>query len=176
MSRAFIDEDSEHQDELPDIPQSHFPGYITPEGFARLQKELDDLRDRELPPLQAELESGGPGATEAEITIARIEQRARYLNARLERAIVLDPTTSTHDHVHFGAIVTARDQNGHETRVQIVGEDETDPDAGKVSWVSPLAKALVNKKVGEKGVWHRPIGDLELEIVKIEQPGKESSG
>ena len=176
MSRAFIDEDSEHQDELPDIPQSHFPGYITPEGFARLQKELDDLRDRELPPLQAELESGGPGATEAEITIARIEQRARYLNARLERAIVLDPTTSTHDHVHFGAIVTARDQNGHETRVQIVGDDEADPDAGKVSWVSPLAKALVNKKVGEKGVWHRPIGDLELEIVKIEQPGKESSG
>jgi transcription elongation factor GreB len=169
MSRAFIDEDSEHQDELPDIPQSHFPGYITPEGFARLQKELDDLRDRELPPLLAELEEGGPSATEAEITIARIEQRVRYLNARLERAIVLDPATSTHDHVHFGAFVTTRDQNGHEMRVQIVGEDETDPDGGKVSWVSPLAKALVNKKIGEKAVWHRPIGDLELEIVKIEQ-------
>ncbi len=135
-----------------------------------MKKELDGLRDGELPPLLAEVEEGGPGATEAEISIARIEQRVRYLNARLERAIVLDPASSTHDHVHFGAIITARDQEGNEMRVQIVGEDETDPDGGKVSWVSPLAKALVNMKIGEKGIWHRPIGDLELEIVKIEQP------
>ena len=154
MSRAFIDEDSEHQEELPEIPQSHNPGYITPQGYRMLQEEL---------------ESGGAGAVAAEVQLARLDQRIHFLHARIGRAIVINPLDAPPDHVHFGSIVTVRDPNDHEMRVQIVGEDETDPDAGKVSCFSPLAKALMSKTVGDVALWHRPIGDVELTVVSIEQ-------
>lgn len=167
MSRAFIDEDSEHQEELPEIPQSHNPGYITPEGYRMLQEELERLENKERPPLVEELESQGPGASEAEVALARLDQRIRYLHARIGRAILIDPADAPSDHVHFGSIVTVRDETGHEMRVHIVGEDETDPDAGKVSCFSPLAKALMSKGVGEVAVWHRPIGDAQLTILSI---------
>src|SRR5687768_14886909 len=173
MSRAFIDEDSEHQEELPEIPQSHNPGYITPSGYHALQQELERLENVERPPLVEQLESGGAGATEAEVSLARLDQRIHYLHARIGRAIVIDPADASNEHVHFGSIVTARDQDGHEMRVHIVGEDETDPDAGKVSCFSPLAKALMSKAVGDVALWHRPIGDVELNVVKIEQPPAE---
>jgi transcription elongation factor GreB len=169
MSRAFIDEDSEHQEELPEIPQSHNPGYITPTGYRLLQEELERLENVERPPLVEELESGGAGATEAEVRLARLDQRIHYLHARIGRAILIDPSEAPSDHVHFGSIVTVRDQNDHEMRVHIVGEDETDPDAGKVSCFSPLAKALMSKAVGEVAIWHRPIGDAELRIISIVQ-------
>jgi transcription elongation factor GreB len=169
MSRAFIDEDSEHQEELPEIPQSHNPGYITPTGYHRLQDELERLENVERPPLEAELESGGPGASEAEVQLARLDQRIHYLHARIGRAIIINPADAPSDHVHFGSIVTVRDQNDHETRVHIVGEDETDPDAGKVSCFSPIARALMSKAVGDVATWHRPIGDVEVTIISIEQ-------
>jgi transcription elongation factor GreB len=170
MSRAFIDEDSEHQDELPEIPQSHNPGYITPDGYHMLQEELERLENVERPPLVEEMESAGAGATEAEVALSRLDQRIRYLHARIGRAILIDPTEAPADHVHFGSIVHVRDDGGHEMRVHIVGEDETDPDAGRVSCFSPLAKALMSKAVGEVAVWHRPIGDASLTILSIEQP------
>jgi transcription elongation GreA/GreB family factor len=173
MSRAFVDEDSEHQEELPEIPQSHNPGYITPQGYARLQEELDRLEHIQRPPLVAEIEEGGAGATQAEIKLARMEQRIKYLHARIGRAIIVDPSSAAPDRVHFGTVVHVRDQQGHELRVHIVGEDETDPDHGKVSCFSPLAKALMSKHVGEKAIWHRPIGDLELTVEKIENEGGE---
>lgn len=168
MSRAFIDEDSEHQEELPEIPQSHNPGYITPRGYRQLQEELDRLETVERPPLEEELARGEAGATEAEVRLARLDQRINYLHARIGRAIVIDPSEAPSDKVHFGTVVTVRDHNGHEMRVHIVGEDETDPDLGKVSCFSPLARAIVNKHVGETVVWHRPVGDLELTILAIE--------
>jgi transcription elongation GreA/GreB family factor len=176
MSRAFIDEDSEHQEELPEIPQSHNPGYITPRGYHLLQQELERLENVDRPPLVEELESGGAGATEAEVRLARLDQRIHYLQARIGRAIVIDPLEAPADHVHFGSIVTVRDQDGHEMRVHIVGEDETDPDAGRVSCFSPLAKALMSHAVGDVAVWHRPIGDLKLTIVSVEQEEPEESG
>jgi transcription elongation GreA/GreB family factor len=169
MSRAFIDEDSEHQEELPEIPQSHNPGYITPRGYRQLQEELERLEKVERPPLEEELMRGGAGATEAEVRLARLDQRINYLHARIGRAIVIDPSEAPADKVHFGTIASVRDQNGHELRVHIVGEDETDPELNRVSCFSPLARALVNKHVGETAVWHRPIGDLTLTILSIEQ-------
>lgn len=169
MSRAFIDEDSEHQDELPEIPQSHNPGYITPGGYRLLQEELERLENVERPPLVEEMESGEAGATEAEVTLARLDQRIRYLHARIGRAIVIDPTEASAEHVHFGSIVSVTDDQGHAMRVHIVGEDETDPDAGRVSCFSPLAKALMSKGVGDVAIWHRPIGDARLTITAIEQ-------
>lgn len=168
MSSAFVDEDSDHLEALPDIPQSHFPGYITPSGLERLQDELDRLENVERPPLSETFEAGESGAREAEVELARIDQRLRYLKARIARALIVDPSTTPNDHVHFGSVVSVRDQQGNEMRVRIVGEDETDPEHGEVSWVSPLAKALMKRHVGEKAIWSRPIGNLELTVLSID--------
>ncbi len=167
MSSAFVDEDSDHIEQLPELPQSEHPGYLTPKGMQSLQAELEMLEQGKRPPLLDEIETGGPNASEAEAKLARVEQRVKYLQARIARAIVVDPAAAAEDHVHFGAVVTVRDQNGHEMTVHIVGEDETDPEHGKVSWVSPLAKALMTKQVGDIVTWHRPIGDLDLTVLAI---------
>lgn len=168
MSSAFIDEDSEHLEELPEIPQSTNPGYITPKGLRMLNSERDRLRHDIRPPLADRVEEGEAGAAAAEIELARVEQRIRYLEARIARAIVVDPATAAPDRVHFGAAVTVRDGDGEAIRYEIVGEDETDPEHNRVSCFSPLAKALMTRRVGETAVWHRPIGDLELTVLSIE--------
>lgn len=170
MSRAFVDDDSDHIEELPELPQSDNPGYITPAGMARLNEELRVLEQEKLPPLQEAIEAGGPDTSQAEGELAAIDQRIKYLHARIARAIVVDPSAAeaAPDRVHFGSVVTVRDQNGHEMRVHIVGEDETDPEHGRVSCFSPLAKALLTKQTGETVTWHRPIGDLNLTILNIE--------
>ena len=168
MSRAFVDEDRSGPEELPEIPQSPHPGYITPDGLAMLRSELQRLTETDRPALIATIERGGTDVAEAEGELARLEQRSRYLQGRIGRAIVIDPKTTTGDHVRFGVHVTVVDQNGERMTIQIVGEDEIDPEHGKVSWVSPLARALINHKSGEAVVWHRPIGDLELRIENVE--------
>ncbi|MEO5929972.1 MAG: GreA/GreB family elongation factor [Candidatus Kapaibacterium sp.] len=166
MSRAFVNEDSDQPEELPEIPQSSNPGYITSAGLARLKAELHHLETVDRPPLEAASAAGSPDGGE----LARIRQRVRYLEARIARAIVTDPTAAAPDHVHFGAIVTVRDQNGNRMRVHIVGEDETDPEHNTVSCFSPLARALMTKQVGDVAIWRRPIGNLELTVLGIE-PG-----
>ena len=168
MSRAFVDDDNDLPEELPELPQSDNPGYITPGGLARLKEELDRLENVERPPLDAAVENGGIDAVEAETKRARVEQRIKYLQARIGRAIVVDPADASPDRVHFGAVVTVRDQNGQEMRVHIVGEDETDPERNTVSAFSPLARALMTRKVGETVTWRRPIGDLDLTILAID--------
>jgi len=168
MSSAFIDEDSEHLEELPEIPQSKNPGYITPKGLRMLKQELDRLQHEVRPPLAERVEEGEAGAAEAEIELARIEQRIKYLEGRIARAIIVDPLAAAPDRVHFGAAVTVRDTHGEITRYEIVGEDETDPEHDRVSCFSPIARALMTRRVGESTVWRRPIGDLELTIVSIE--------
>ncbi len=169
MSSAFVDEDDDHIEQLPELPQSDNPGYITPEGMAQLSAELEKLEQERRPPLLEEIEAGGPGASQAEGELARVEQRVNYLHARIARAIVVDPSEAAPDRVHFGAVVVVRDGNGQEMKFHIVGEDETDPEHGKVSWVSPLAKALMTKEAGDTVTWHRPIGDLELTVLSIAQ-------
>jgi transcription elongation GreA/GreB family factor len=134
-----------------------------------LKEELRRLEEIERPPLLEATEEEHSGATQAEVELARIDQRIQYLQGRIGRAIVVGAAAAAPDRVHFGSIVTVRDQKGHETRYHIVGEDETDVEHNRVSCFSPLAKALMTKRIGEKGVWHRPIGDLELTVVAIEQ-------
>lgn len=170
MSRAFIDDDSDHIEELPELPQSDNPGYITPAGMARLNEELRVLEQEKLPPLQEKIEEGAADVSQAEGELAAIEQRVKYLHARIARAIVVDPSAAeaAPDRVHFGSVVIVRDQSDHEMRVHIVGEDETDPEHNRVSCFSPLAKALMTRQTGETVTWHRPIGDLELTILRIE--------
>jgi len=166
MSRAFVNEDvqSEAQAELPERPQSPHPNYVTPAGLAALKRELADLA------AERSALSEGADSMSHEASLRRIDRNARYLSARIDRAILVNPDEQPRDEVAFGATVRVCDADGEERAYAIVGEDEADASLGKVSWVSPLANALVGAGVGDTVTWRRPNGNLELEIVAIDYP------
>jgi transcription elongation GreA/GreB family factor len=119
--------------------------------------------------LQAERQKqrAHPEGILAEEHLKPVERDIRYFQERIERAIVIDPASQPNDKIAFGAVVTTVDDDDEERRFAIVGEDEADPSAGKISWVSPLAHALVGASVGDVVVWKRPAGDRNLEIKSI---------
>jgi len=163
MSRGFVKEDDlEHAGtDLPERPLSSYPNYVTPIGLKLLQNEavkLDQLR--------ADLIKRKDDAI-AQQELARIDRDLRYLSARLEQAILVEPSKQPKETVLFGAIVEVEDEEGNILKFSIVGEDEADISQHKVSYVSPIAKALIGRKVGDSAVWQRPAGDLMLEIIKI---------
>jgi transcription elongation factor GreB len=94
----------------------------------------------------------------------------RYFIAQLDRDIVVDPAGQPRDEVHFGATVSIIDEQGAEHRFSLVGEDEADVSAGKISWASPLARAMIGARVGDSVMWRRPAGDAEVEIAAINYP------
>jgi transcription elongation GreA/GreB family factor len=91
----------------------------------------------------------------------------RYFEARASTALLLDPSAGADDHVHFGSTVEVLDGEGKLSRFAIVGEDEAEVAAGKISWVSPLAQALIHAEVGDRVAWRRPAGDKALTVVSI---------
>ena len=163
MSRAFVKEPdgSEVPDDLPERPQSPHPNHVTPAGLARLRAERAALLQRKVELAEAQ----GDLARQQELK--HVERDLRYVEGRIERAIPIDPAGQPADEVAFGAVVEVRDEMGAPLRFAIVGEDEADATQGKVSWVSPLAKALLGARVGDSVTWHRPAGDRELEVVSI---------
>lgn len=163
MSRAFVKEDDANTsgEELPERPQSPHPNYVTPAGLAQLQAQLAELQ------AQRHEQMAHPEGILAEEHLKPVERDIRYFQERIERAIVIDPSAQPHDKVAFGAIVSTADDDDEVRRFAIVGEDEADPAAGKISWVSPLASALVGASVGDTVVWKRPAGDKNLEITSI---------
>jgi len=162
MSRAFIKEDADNgAGEITDLPQSSHPNYVTPRGLAQLKERLAAAQARR----RATREAGSDGANA--LALANIGRDIRYLEARLERAIPVDPAKQPHDEVAFGARVRVADDNGEEREFAIVGEDEADAEHGSVSWVSPLAKALIGAQIGDEIVWRRPAGDITLEVLAI---------
>jgi transcription elongation factor GreB len=163
MSRAFVKEpDGDALDAaLPDRPQSDHPNYITPAGLASLQKSLSGLESER----QA---LGREGATpEDKLHIPQLERDMRFLKSRIERALPVDPAGQPRDRIAFGATVELEDEEGRRHRYSIVGEDEAEAREGRVSWVSPLARALEGARVGDLVTWRRPAGDLELEVLAI---------
>jgi transcription elongation factor GreB len=164
MSRAFVKEEGANvsAEELPERPQSPHPNYVTPGGLASLHTQLADLQEQR----QRLMEH--PDAILAQEHLKPVERDIRYFQERIERAIVIDPAGQPGDRVSFGARVTTVDEDDEERRFTIVGEDETDPAQGKISWVSPLARALTGAAVGDSVVWKRPAGDKTLEVAKIE--------
>jgi len=166
MSRAFVNEDvqSEAQAELPERPQSEHPNYVTPAGLAALERSLAGLLAE-----RAAL-SGEGDAMRHEAALRRIERDARYLRARIDRAILVDPGAQPRDEVAFGATVRVCDPEGERRVFSIVGEDEAEASVGEVSWVSPLAQALLGARVGDVVTWRRPSGNLELEVLAIDYP------
>jgi transcription elongation factor GreB len=166
LSRAFVNEDaqSEAQAELPERPQSPHPNYVTPQGLADLERRLANLL-AERSALSGDAEAMSQGAA-----LQRIDRNVRYVGLRIDRAVLVNPDGQPRDEVAFGATVRVCDADGEERIFSIVGEDEADVAVGKVSWVSPLANALLGARVGDTVTWGRPSGNLDLEILSIDYP------
>ncbi len=138
MSRAFVRENDDAPDELPERPISPHPNYVTPRGLA--------LLDQTLAALEAEREDARSRGDTA--TLARIARDARYYTQRRGSARVVEPTEPV-ETVRFGVKVVLRLADGGERAFRLVGEDEADPAHGLISWVSPLASSLLGLASGD---------------------------
>jgi transcription elongation factor GreB len=152
------------------------PNYLTPAGFKRLIDEQEHLLKVERPKIVEEVAvaaAHGDRSENAEYIygkrkLRQIDSRLQFLNKRLDNAQVVDPKGQKGELVIFGATVTVEDEDGKKQRWQIVGVDEADPKAGKVSYQSPLGQALMRKRKGDTVTWHKPAGEEELSILKVE--------
>ncbi len=153
-----------------------FENLITPEGHKKIIDELDFLFNVERPKLVTEVADAaaqGDRSENAEYIYGKkrlreIDKRMNFLKGRLDKAKVIDPLLQKGDHVQFGAHVTIADDAGKEKTWFIVGEDEADPTSGKISWLSPIGRSMLNKKVGDYFEAHTPKGDVGYEIKKID--------
>jgi transcription elongation factor GreB len=163
MSRAFIKEnDLEHAGiDIPERPFSNEPNYVTPRGLELLNQTIDSL-EKEREALNEKKDD--PMVRQK---IAVIERDMRYFASRIESAILTNPQEEDPSHVLFGAKVTAEDEEGESLTFEIVGEDEANIHEGRVSYLSPLAEALLGAAVGDEVVWEKPMGDSYLTIQKI---------
>lgn len=169
MSRAFVkDDDGDAENALPDLPLSDHPNYVTPRGIAKLRERLATTHAR-----RDALRAADGGALADQRELASLEREVRWLNTRVSSAIEVDLSKQPRDRVAFGATVTVDSDEG-ERRWQIVGEDEADAEHGLVSYVSPLASALIGARVGDEVRWHRPAGDVTIEVVGIEYVSSEA--
>ena len=164
MSRAFVKEnDLEHAGiDVPERPVSDEPNYVTPNGLKLLNAQIDGLE------VERGILKNKKDDPIAKQKISIIERDMRYYAARIESAILTTPRKEDHSIVLFGAIVTVEDEEGNLSVYEIVGEDEADIHQGKVSYLSPLAEALIGSKLGDEVTWEKPMGDAYLTIQKIE--------
>ncbi|MBS0662158.1 MAG: GreA/GreB family elongation factor [Verrucomicrobia bacterium] len=168
MSKAFTREDDETEEPVVPALVSPLPpgakNYMTAEGAKRLRTELANMLDEKRPAL-------APAAAtdpEAKRELAQLDQRIRYLQQSLSTAEIVPPTGTVPNQVAFGSTVTVRDTKGVTSVYRIVGVDEADFERNEVSWLSPIAKALMNARLGQKVPFKFPRGATELEVVKIE--------
>lgn len=178
MSKAFTREaDGDDEDDV--APSSALPpdfkNYITPAGLQRLHDEADRLWKVERPKLVETIAWAAGNGDRSENgdyiygkrRLRKIDRRLRFLNQRIDAAVVVDNAGRTHDRVYFGATVTVADEDGAERTLSIVGIDESDPSRGRVSWISPIASALLKGSVGDVVTLTTPSGSEELEILAI---------
>lgn len=152
------------------------PNYITPDGFKKLQDEFRVLFHEERPKLVETVAWAAGNGDRSENgdyiygkkRLREIDKRLKFLRDRIENAQVVDPKEVKSDRVVFGATVTIEDEDGEAKTYRIVGEDEISPGENKISWKSPMAKALLGKRVGDEVEVQRPAGLLIAEITSIE--------
>ena len=150
------------------------PNYLTPEGAKKLQSELNQLLNVDRAKVVhevAEAAAQGDRSENAEYIYGKkklreIDRRIRFITKRLDAAVVVKQET-THGEVRFGATVDVEDENGKKSRYLIVGPDEASPSDGKISFQSPLGRALMKRKVGDVVVVTRPAGEIEIELKGI---------
>jgi transcription elongation factor GreB len=179
MSKAFTREPESVDDEDVPLTMQLPPGvknYITPGGHRKLQEELDQLWKVERPALVKTITWAASNGDRSENgdyiygkkRLREIDRRVRFLRKRLELAEVVDPAQrGVCDQVFFGATVTVCDANGCESTYSIVGIDEADVAGGRISWVSPLARALLKLREGDTAMLRTPTGINELEVVGV---------
>jgi transcription elongation factor GreB len=168
VSRAFTKEPDGDQagDELPCRQKSPHANYATPRGLELLKARAAKLREEHD---RLAKDPSGPGAA---VRLKAVARDLAWFLDRVESAIVVDPAAQPRDKVLFGARVTTVDENGATRTFTIVGEDEADAAAGTVSWVSPLATAVIGHRAGDVVIWKRPAGELDLEITAIDYPSQ----
>ena len=181
MSKAFTreddapEEDFEGDDEANPIPEGS-KNYLTPAGWKRMRDEVAWLVKTERPNVTSVVSWAAKLGDRSENAdyqygkkrLREIDRRIRYLTKRLEAAEVVDPATREDtDQVFFGATVTYATTEGEEQTVRIVGIDETDLPRHYVSWISPVARALIKAREGDTVSLHAPGGDEQLEILAV---------
>ena len=182
MNKAFTRESDTDLDdnalELAALPAGT-KNYMTPGGFARLKSALDQLVEKERPAVVAAVAwaaSNGDRSENADYIYGKkrlreIDRRIRFLIKRLDHAEVVDPLARRDaddaDRIFFGATVTVRDSEGQLRTVSIVGVDEIDTARGFISWMSPMARALIKAREGESVTLRTPAGAAELEIMEV---------
>ena len=165
MSRAFVKEPDEGApvEGVPERQISDHPNYVTPAGLKQLEERVGALETQRLELLDNEDDLG-------EEQLAYVDRDLRYYTARLESAIPVDMNRQPRRKVAFGAAVTVSQNGGDRRTFTIVGEDEADLKEGKISYVSPLAEALLEARVGKTVLWRRPAGNIDLTVEGIDYP------
>lgn len=156
--------------------------YITPNGFRRLQREFESLRGptrREVVAKLSEAAAEGDRSENAEYIyrkrqLRQIDSRIRHLMKRMAIAEVIDPSHHKGERVTFGCLVTVEDENGKLHKYQLVGIDESDPKDGRISYRSPIGKALIGKHVDDAVLVQVAVGTRELTILALEFPSGET--
>jgi transcription elongation factor GreB len=187
MSKAFTREPTVDNDEdeagLPPIPAGG-KNYITPQGYARMRTELLSLIDDERPKVVEIVHWAASNGDRSENgdyiygkkRLREIDRRIRFLTKRMELASVTDPVVHFgSDQVFFGATVTYEDDQGIAKTITILGIDEADSLNGQVSWVSPIARALLKSKVGDVVRLQTPVGMQDIEVIQVSYPEKTPS-
>jgi len=178
MSKAFTrepDGDDDDGGRKLDGAPTPFKNYITPAGYKRLNDELSRLWDGERPKLVETITWAASNGDRSENgdyiygkrRLREIDRRIRFLSKRIDSAEVVDNAHRSHDRVYFGATVVVADESGDQKTISIVGIDELDPARGRVSWISPIAKALQGAGEGDIVTLKTPSGTQQLEILEI---------
>lgn len=182
MSKAFVKELEEAEDtpEQSHAPPHDFKNYMTPQGHRQLQRELQTLFRVERPKVVDVVSWAAGNGDRSENgdyiygkrRLREIDRRIRFLSKRLETAEVVDPTKQKNlDQVFFGATVIYADERGTQRTITIVGVDEADLQRGQVSWVSPIARALMKAREGDIAELRTPAGIQHIEVLDIRYGG-----
>jgi len=181
MSKAFLREEDAAETPAPVVPAvATLPAgrrnYMTPAGYARLKAELKQLVEIERPEVVRTVSWAASNGDRSENgdyiygkkRLREIDRRVRFLIKRLEGAEVVDSAGRESDQVFFGATVRVRSKGGGERRLTIVGADEVDAARGRVSWIAPIARALLKARVGDEVTLRTPAGAERLEVLDVE--------
>jgi len=186
MNKAFVKEDSDADDDdvvnEPEIPKG-VKNYITPAGYQRIREELLSLIDVQRPEVVKIVSWAAGNGDRSENgdyiygkkRLREIDRRIRFLTKRLEKAEIVDPAAQTQlDRVFFGATVNLLRNGESEETIRIVGIDEVDPPNRCVSWISPIARALIKSQIGDEVELRTPAGTDTLEILAVSygEPGE----
>jgi transcription elongation factor GreB len=155
------------------------PRFITPEGFARIRAEYQDLFGQERPKLVETIAWAAANGDRSENgdyiygrkRLRELDRRLSHLSRIMKSAKVVDPASqSSRDQVRFGATVEVADEQDERRNLTIVGDDEADAGAGRIGWSAPLARALIGARVGDERVVRLPAGEKSYEVVGIRYP------